>query len=87
MPSAMVTFNGRITLPPNVRKQLGLRTGDSVEFVEIGNGRFAIAPGTTSTTEDPVSESISDPRGWIPKLDFSPTADEPRFKELDEVLQ
>jgi len=36
MPSAMVTFNGRITLPPHVRKQLGLRTGDSVEFVEIG---------------------------------------------------
>jgi AbrB family looped-hinge helix DNA binding protein len=33
MPSAMVTFNGRITLPPNVRKQLGLRTGDSVELL------------------------------------------------------
>ena len=45
MPSAMVTFNGRITLPPHVRKQLGLKTGDNVEFVEIGNGRFAIAPG------------------------------------------
>jgi AbrB family looped-hinge helix DNA binding protein len=86
MPSAMVTFNGRITLPPDVRKQLGLRTGDSVEFVEIGNGRFAIAPGTASA-EDSMEESIADPRNWIPKLDFSPTADEPRFKELDEVLQ
>ena len=82
MPSAMVTFNGRITLPPNVRKQLGLKTGDSVEFVEIGNGRFAIAPGAAST-----HESITEPRGWIPKLDFSPTADEPRFKELDEAIQ
>jgi len=81
MPSAMVTFNGRITLPPNVRKQLGLKTGDSVEFVEIGNGRFAIAPGT-----DSVHESITEPRGWIPQLDFSPTADEPRFKELDEAI-
>jgi AbrB family looped-hinge helix DNA binding protein len=81
MPSAMVTFNGRITLPPNVRKQLGLKTGDSVEFVEIGNGRFAIAPGTAS-----VHESITEPRGWIPQLDFSPTADEPRFKELDEAI-
>ena len=86
MPSAMVTFNGRITLPPNVRKQLGLRTGDSVEFVEIGNGRFAIASGTESTA-DTISESIGDPRGWIPKLDFSPTEDEPRFKEADEVIQ
>jgi len=86
MPSAMVTFNGRITLPPNVRKQLGLRTGDSVEFVEIGNGRFAIAPGTVSVAGSD-SESNEEQRGWLPKLEFSPNADEPRFKEADEVLQ
>jgi AbrB family looped-hinge helix DNA binding protein len=86
MPSAMVTFNGRITLPPDVRKQLGLRTGDSVDFVEIGNGRFAIAPGAGSS-EDPFSDSNSETRGWVPKLDFSPTAEEPRFIELDEVAR
>jgi len=86
MPSAMVTFNGRITLPPNVRKQLGLRTGDSVEFVEIGNGRFAIAPGTVSVAGSG-SESSDEHRGWLPRLEFSPTEDEPRFKEADEVLQ
>jgi AbrB family looped-hinge helix DNA binding protein len=83
MPSAMVTFNGRITLPPNVRKQLGLRTGDSVEFVEIGNGRFAIAPGAVS-----IRESISEPNAWVPKLDFSTTAEEPRFQEeMDEAIR
>ncbi len=83
MPSAMVTFNGRITLPPNVRKQLGLKTGDSVEFVEIGNGRFAIASGA-----DSMNESMTGSRDWIPQLDFSATADEPRFKEkeLDEAI-
>ncbi len=43
MPTAMVTFNGRITLPPQVRKNLGLKTGDNVEFVEVENGRFAIS--------------------------------------------
>jgi AbrB family looped-hinge helix DNA binding protein len=86
MPSAMVTFNGRITLPPNVRKQLGLRTGDSVEFVEIGNGRFAIAPGIAAV-EDPEIKSNADPRGWIPQLNFSATADEPRFKEIDELVR
>ena len=43
MPSAMVTFNGRITLPPQVRKRLGLKTGDDVEFVEVESGRFAIS--------------------------------------------
>ena len=45
MPSAMVTFNGRITIPTQVRKQLGLKTGDNVDFVEIENGRFAIISG------------------------------------------
>jgi AbrB family looped-hinge helix DNA binding protein len=86
MPSAMVTFNGRITLPPDVRKQLGLRTGDCVEFVEIGNGRFAIAPGAVSE-EDSDSESVADPRGWIPKLNFAPTEEEPHFLEQDEFVQ
>ncbi len=48
MPTAMVTFNGRITLPSHVRKELGLKTGDNVEFVEIEKGRFAIIPGSES---------------------------------------
>jgi len=43
MPTAMVTFNGRITLPSQVRKNLGLKTGDNVEFVEVEKGRFAIS--------------------------------------------
>jgi AbrB family looped-hinge helix DNA binding protein len=43
MPTAMVTFNGRITLPPQVRKHLGLKTGDNIEFVEVEQGRFAIS--------------------------------------------
>jgi AbrB family looped-hinge helix DNA binding protein len=46
MPTAMVTFNGRVTLPTQVRKQLGLKTGDSVDFVEFEKGRFAIVPGS-----------------------------------------
>ena len=82
MPSAMVTFNGRITLPPNVRKQLGLKIGDSVEFVEMENGRFAIAPGVVS-----INDSISRPRGWDPELDSSSSLEEPRFKEMDEAFQ
>ena len=78
MPSATVTFNGRITLPSHVRRQLGLKTGDSVDFVEIGKGRFAITPG---------AGAIPDPKGWIPQLDFSPAVDEPRFTDADEPLQ
>jgi AbrB family looped-hinge helix DNA binding protein len=51
MPTAMVTFNGRITLPTHVRRQLGLKIGDSVDFVEIEKGRFAITPGSSSTMD------------------------------------
>jgi AbrB family looped-hinge helix DNA binding protein len=39
----MVTFNGRITIPPQVCKNLGLKTGDNVEFIEVEQGRFAIS--------------------------------------------
>ena len=51
MPSAMVTFNGRITLPTDIRKQLGLKTGDNIDFVEIEKGRFAICPRTAAIRE------------------------------------
>ena len=55
MPTAMVTFNGRITLPAQVRNELGLKTGDNVDFVEVEKGRFAIylRPGSVSTGEHP----------------------------------
>ena len=51
MPSAMVTFNGRITLPTDIRKQLGLKTGDNIDFIEIEKGRFAICPRTAAIRE------------------------------------
>jgi AbrB family looped-hinge helix DNA binding protein len=72
MPSAVVTFNGRVTLPNRVLKQLGLKTGDSVDFVEIENGRFAITHGPEPMSEATSDESIN-PRGWVPQLHFSDT--------------
>jgi len=57
----MVTFNGRITLPPQVRKHLGLKTGDNVDFVEVEKGRFAISHRNKSSEESPRRK---------PKLDF-----------------
>lgn len=67
MPTAMVTFNGRITLPSDVRKELGLKTGDSVNFVEIEKGRFAITPG---------AESISDMKSSGPGRDHAHLVEE-----------
>ncbi len=72
MPTAMVTFNGRITLPPQVRKDLGLDIGDNVDFVEIEKGKFAICnPLESSSSESRPSKSD--------KLDFVVASD--RVKE------
>ena len=60
MPSAMVTFNGRITLPPQVRKNLGLKTGDDVEFVEVEEGRFAISCRSRLTADAELRAPKSD---------------------------
>jgi AbrB family looped-hinge helix DNA binding protein len=77
MPSAMVTFNGRITLPTNVRKQLGLKTGDNIDFIEIEEGRFAICPR-------PASDSSSDStlEATSPEL-----VHRPGVRELKETVQ
>lgn len=59
MPFATVTFNGRITLPSHVVKQLGLKTGDSVDFEEIDKDRFAIrhCSGAATDREDQREEA------------------------------
>jgi AbrB family looped-hinge helix DNA binding protein len=67
MPSATVTFNGRITLPSHVCKQLGLKTGDSVDFVEIGKGKFAIRH---------CSGASSDGASDIPEVDAGAAGEE-----------
>ena len=43
MPIATLTSKGRITLPQSVRRSLGLRAGDKLEFVADEAGGFKIA--------------------------------------------
>jgi AbrB family looped-hinge helix DNA binding protein len=69
----MVTFNGRITLPPDIRKQLGLKTGDNIDFVEIEKGQFAIRPRTSTV---PAVESA------VPAQPYAAAA-----KEVSETVQ
>jgi len=51
MATATVTSKGQITIPSQVRNALGLAAGDRVEFVEQGNGQFAIVAATRSVQE------------------------------------
>ena len=44
MTTAALTSKGQVTIPAEVRRRLGLGTGDRIEFVELDDGGFAIRP-------------------------------------------
>lgn len=46
MPTAKVTSKGQITLPREVREQLGVDKGDRVKFVIRDDGEVVIEPAT-----------------------------------------
>lgn len=43
--TATLTSKGQITIPRDVRRELGLRTGDRVEFAKERDGKFAVRRG------------------------------------------
>jgi len=51
MATATLTSKGQITIPAQVRASLGLDTGDRIEFVAIGDGKFAIMAATHSVRD------------------------------------
>jgi len=44
MATAALTSKGQITIPIEVRKKLGLKTGDRVRFVEGESGEYILKP-------------------------------------------
>ncbi|WP_412930051.1 AbrB/MazE/SpoVT family DNA-binding domain-containing protein [Halomonas sp.] len=58
MATATVTSKGQVTIPAEVRASLGLSTGDRLEFVPLGHGKFAIMASTLT---------VSDLKGMIKK--------------------
>ncbi len=50
MPVATLTSKGQITIPAQVREELGVDTGDRVEFVEVAPGRYELIAATKSVT-------------------------------------
>jgi len=47
MPRSTLTSKGQITIPKEVRDQMGLKPGDRVDFVKERTGRFSIRPINT----------------------------------------
>jgi antitoxin PrlF len=51
MASATVTSKGQVTIPVDVRNQLGLAAGDRIEFIfNDETGRYEVVPVTRSVT-------------------------------------
>lgn len=44
MATATLTSKGQVTIPIDVRHQMGLDAGDRIEFVAVENGAFMIRP-------------------------------------------
>ena len=51
MTTATMTSKGQITIPADVRATLGVSTGDRVEFVQVGPGRFELIAATQSVRD------------------------------------
>jgi antitoxin PrlF len=51
MTSATITSKGQVTIPVDVRNQLGLAAGDRIEFIlNDETGRYEVVPATRSVT-------------------------------------
>lgn len=50
MPTATVTSKGQITIPAEVRRELGLRAGARVHFVRSEDGGYELVAATSSVT-------------------------------------
>lgn len=48
MPASTVTSKGQITVPSEVRRALGLRSGSRVNFVRTDSGAYELVPETRS---------------------------------------
>jgi len=51
MAAAILTSKGQITIPVQVRTELGVDAGDRIEFVRVGKGEFNIVAATRSVRE------------------------------------
>jgi len=56
--TATVTAKGQVTLPAELRRQLGIRPGSKLEFMVVDNERLEAIP---------ISESIKSLKGMVPK--------------------
>jgi antitoxin PrlF len=83
MPTATITSKGQITIPIEVRKKLGLKSGDQINFFEDEDGKYLIRPKTGSIME---MEGILQRLGIVP-LGYAPSIEEMNQAVLDRAAE
>jgi AbrB family looped-hinge helix DNA binding protein len=83
MPTATITSKGQITIPSEVRKKLGLKAGDQINFFEDEGGKYTFEPKTGSIMD---MEGILKHLG-LPRLDHAPTSEEMDAAVLEAVSE
>jgi len=48
MPMAKITSKGQVTIPLQVRKDMGITAGDRLDFVRMEDGNYAVVPASCS---------------------------------------
>lgn len=77
MPTATITSKGQITIPVEVRKKLGLKAGDQINFFEDGDGKYSFEPKTGS---------IMDMEGILKHLGLPVLGYAPSVQEMDQAI-
>jgi antitoxin PrlF len=77
MPTATITSKGQITIPIEVRRKLGLRTGDQINFFADEDGKYTFEPKTGS---------IMDMEGILKHLGLPVLGYAPSIEEMDQAI-
>lgn len=77
MPTATITSKGQITIPIEVRKKLGLKAGDRINFFEDEEGKYMFQPKTGS---------IMDMQGILKRMGYVPEGFSVSIEEMNQAI-
>jgi AbrB family looped-hinge helix DNA binding protein len=60
MTKIRIRRNGMITLPATIRKKCGLKVGDFLTLIDLGDGKLMFTPGVSAflMTADKIAEEL-----------------------------
>jgi AbrB family looped-hinge helix DNA binding protein len=78
-----LSSKGQVVLPGQIRRKLGLRSGDNLE-IRIKNGEIILTPSTP--THKPKASIVVDPETGFKAISFGADAPTLTSQEVEEIL-